>query len=104
MPEKSKYQAAFSAAVRDRILDRPDGGWGIEDSLHVIESLITEALPPGQACDDDLLAKIRQVCNTSQWRQTLEETIRPEGVPHAGKPWLTPQPKGSRKKAEKPEI
>lgn len=80
MPDEPKnYAAVFNMSVRDRIGDDRNHGWGADDSMYVIEALITEALPEGQAADDELLKRIRLVVNPSQWRQELEKAKRPDG-------------------------
>ena len=69
---KTKLQTAMGQAITAAIGGDKKHGWGIDDSVEVIETLIAEDAPDGYAPSDELMSLIREVVNPSQFRQKLE--------------------------------
>lgn len=73
--EKKKEDPLGKAAwqaIKDAIKGDRKHGWGVDDSMQVIESLIAEDGPDGYAPSDRCLELIRSVVNPSAFRQQLE--------------------------------
>jgi hypothetical protein len=69
---KMTIKEAFQKAVKDRVGNDKDHGWGQADSLHVIETLIIEECGVTKEDIVDLMDAISNVVNPSAFRQKLE--------------------------------
>ena len=63
---------AFQKAVKERIGNDKDHGWGQADSMHVIETLIVAECGVEKEDIVELLDAINHVVNPSAFRQKLE--------------------------------
>lgn len=61
----------FNKAVASRINGDKNHGWGVDDSLFVIEALYIDNTGE-EKLDDELRKHLREVINPSQFRQKLE--------------------------------
>ena len=79
MSEESRVQCRnrsdtrFKTFVHERIKGDKRHGWGVEDSVAIIESLIAEDAPDGYAPSEDLMKLVAIVVNPSAFRQQLEK-------------------------------
>lgn len=70
--KKKRLGQMFWTLVKDRIGGDRQHGWGIEDSMHVVEQLTAEDLPDGLVLSEECLALLRLTINQSAMRQQLE--------------------------------
>ncbi len=83
----TKLQDVAKSTVLSQIGDNKQHGWGIDDSLAVIESVIAEdceiagAGTAHTACpSEEAMALIKQFINPSAFRQTIEGKLLAEPV------------------------
>lgn len=76
--QKAALTKTFWDAVKSAIGGNKDHGWGKEDSLEVIETVIAEDASISEAekgkyiLSEEAMALVEAVVNPSQFRQTLE--------------------------------
>lgn len=68
---------AFNKAVTTRVGDNRNHGWGVDDSMAVIEAIWESET--GDKMDASVKEHVKKVVNPSQFRQLLEKAKRPDG-------------------------
>jgi hypothetical protein len=71
----STIKEQFQSAVKNAIGGDKNHGWGVEDSMEVIDTLIAEnceAIAKDKGLSEELSATIKAVINPSAFRQILE--------------------------------
>lgn len=89
----SELIKAMQAAIRGQIGEDRKHGWGIEDSLVVIEAIVAEdatieiprlaaagKVPESYTLSGEALGLIKHFVNPSAARQMLEKAKRPDGL------------------------